>query len=128
MLLHKKNIDVFFRTTLTNTNTENGLKSQITITRTDREDSGVYKCLAENMFGRSEHTINLAIQERPDPPSMLEVIEVSSRSVRLSWKRPFDGNSPVIGYLVQYQVLGISPDWGQSSVVNLTFPTNSQVE
>lgn len=82
------------------------MKSVVTISHTDRDDSGVYKCLAENAFGRSEHIINLAVQERPDPPSMLEVVEVSSRSVKLAWRRPFDGNSPVLGYLVQYQILG----------------------
>ncbi|XP_044257604.1 Down syndrome cell adhesion molecule-like protein Dscam2 isoform X1 [Tribolium madens] len=114
-----------YRYTASSTNTENGVKSQVTIGRTDREDSGVYKCLAENTFGRSEHIINLAVQERPDPPSMLEVIEVASRSVRLSWRRPFDGNSPVIGYLVQYQILGPNQDWEQPTALNLTLPANT---
>lgn len=113
---------------MSNTNTENGAKSQVTIGRTDREDSGIYKCLAENTYGRSEHVINLAVQERPDPPSMLEIIEVASRSVRLSWRRPFDGNSPVIGYLVQYQVLVPNQDWEQSTALNLTLPANSILE
>lgn len=43
--------------------------------------------------------------ERPDTPSHLEVVEVSSRSVLLSWRRPFDGNSPVLSYIVQYRPL-----------------------
>ncbi|CAH0562134.1 unnamed protein product [Brassicogethes aeneus] len=117
-----------YRYTVSNSKTENGMKSVVTISRTDREDSGVYKCLAENAFGRSEHVINLAVQERPDPPSMLEVVEVSSRSVKLAWRRPFDGNSAVIGYLLQYQVLGANPaDWDQSAVYNLTIPANPDV-
>lgn len=44
-----------------------------------------------------------ACAERPDTPSHLEIVEVSSRSVTLSWRRPFDGNSPVLSYIVQYQ-------------------------
>lgn len=56
---------------------EKELKSQLTISRTDREDSGIYKCLAENDFGRTEHIINLAVQEKPDPPSHLEAVEVN---------------------------------------------------
>lgn len=64
--------------------------------------------------------------ERPDPPVMLEVVEVSSRSVRLTWKRPFDGNSPVLGYLVQYQPLGTGyNEWDHSMAMNLSIPVGS---
>lgn len=107
--------------TITDTKIENGMKSQITISRADREDSGIYKCHAENAFGRSEHLINLAVQERPDPPSMLEIVEVSSRSVKLSWKRSFDGNSPFKGYLVQYRIVtSKQDDWNASLTLNFT--------
>ncbi|XP_065172769.1 cell adhesion molecule Dscam1-like, partial [Atheta coriaria] len=97
-----------------------------TISRSDREDSGVYKCLAENAFGRAEHTINLAVQEKPDPPGHVEVVEVGSRSVRLAWRRPFDGNSPVIGYLVQHQQIGVGQTrWEAGGEQNITLPANS---
>lgn len=109
----------FSRYTITDTKIENGMKSQITISRADREDSGIYKCHAENAFGRNEHVINLTVQERPDPPSMLEIVEVSSRSVKLSWRRSFDGNSPFKGYLIQYKTLtGNQDDWSQPSTIN----------
>lgn len=42
--------------------TANGINSQLSITRSDRQDSGVYKCVAENPFGKSEHTIYVAVQ------------------------------------------------------------------
>lgn len=42
--------------------TDDGINSQLSISRSDRQDSGVYKCLAENLFGKSEHTIYLAVQ------------------------------------------------------------------
>lgn len=41
---------------------EEGINSQLSISRSDRQDSGVYKCVAENLFGKSEHTIYLAVQ------------------------------------------------------------------
>lgn len=41
---------------------EAGVNSQLSISRSDRQDSGVYKCVAENKFGKSEHTIFLAVQ------------------------------------------------------------------
>lgn len=47
----------------------------------------------------------MAHTERPDTPTNLEIVEAHSRSVKLSWRRPFDGNSPVLSYLVQYQPL-----------------------
>lgn len=95
----------------------------MTINRSDREDSGVYKCQAQNAYGRSELIINLSVQERPDPPAFLEVVEVASRSVRLAWRRSFDGNSPILGYLVQYQPLGNDHvDWENAGTQNLTLP------
>lgn len=42
--------------------TAEGINSQLSIERSDREDSGIYKCIAENPFGRSEHIIYLAVQ------------------------------------------------------------------
>lgn len=42
--------------------TANGINSQLSITRSDRQDSGVYKCVAENPFGKSEHIIYVAVQ------------------------------------------------------------------
>lgn len=103
------------------TKTETGAKSQLNIINADREDSGIYTCLAENLYGRSEHVIYLAVQERPDPPGSLEVIEVTSRSVKLAWRKPFDGNSPIAGYVVQYQQLGNKQrDWDQPMVQNLS--------
>lgn len=41
---------------------DDGINSQLSISRTDRQDSGVYRCVAENLFGKSEHTIYLAVQ------------------------------------------------------------------
>lgn len=42
--------------------TDNGLKSQLSIANSDRQDSGVYRCTADNAYGRSEHLIYLAVQ------------------------------------------------------------------
>lgn len=42
--------------------TNDGVNTQLSISRSDRQDSGIYKCLAENPFGKSEHIIYLAVQ------------------------------------------------------------------
>ncbi|XP_059217414.1 cell adhesion molecule Dscam2 [Stomoxys calcitrans] len=124
-----------FRFSIAEMKTEKGVDSQLTISRSDRHDSGIYKCVAENPYGRAEQVIYLAVQERPDTPSNLEVFEVGSRTVKLSWRRPFDGNSPVLSYLVQYQslkylqshaALGMAgSDWNGPNIINVTLPSTS---
>ncbi|XP_034948275.1 Down syndrome cell adhesion molecule-like protein Dscam2 isoform X1 [Chelonus insularis] len=118
------------RLSISQVKTDTGLKSQLSIGGSDRHDSGIYRCTAENAFGKSEHIIYLAVQERPDPPTALEVIEIGSRSIRLSWKRSFDGNSPIRNYIIQYRPLnhGITDDWEPSKTHNVTFtPGNSNI-
>lgn len=126
---------IAIRISIAEIKTETGINSQLSISRSDRHDSGRYKCTAENQFGRSEHMIYLAVQESPDAPTNLEVLEVKSRTVKLSWKRPYDGNSPVLSYLVQYkplksihdQTIISTPDedWRGPHVLNLTLPSIS---
>lgn len=129
--------------------TDNGLKSQLSVANSDRQDSGVYRCTADNAYGRSEHLIYLAVQgniyisksmtcngnaslylyfiERPDPPAGLEVIEIGSRSIRLLWKRAFDGNSPIRNYVIQYRSLshGMTDDWNPVKTHNVTYTPGS---
>lgn len=54
-----------YRLNIAEMNGSDGVNSQLSITRSDRHDSGAYKCLAENKFGTSEHTIYLAVQGNP---------------------------------------------------------------
>ncbi|XP_043491862.1 Down syndrome cell adhesion molecule-like protein Dscam2 isoform X4 [Polistes fuscatus] len=118
------------RLSISQIKTDNGLKSQLSIGSSDRQDSGVYRCTASNAYGRSEHLIYLAVQERPDPPASLEVIEIGSRSIRLLWKKAFDGNSPIRNYVIQYRSLshGINDDWNPAKTHNVTYsPGNPNV-
>lgn len=50
------------RLSISQVKTDNGLKSQLSIRSSDRQDSGVYRCTADNAYGRSEHLIYLAVQ------------------------------------------------------------------
>ncbi|XP_063871341.1 cell adhesion molecule Dscam1-like [Scylla paramamosain] len=78
--------------------------SSLSIKTTDRSDSAVYTCVATNAFGSADTNINLIIQERPEQPSSLKVLDKSGRSVELSWTRPYDGNSPITRYIVEYKL------------------------
>ncbi|XP_049878899.1 Down syndrome cell adhesion molecule-like protein Dscam2 [Pectinophora gossypiella] len=94
-----------YRLSISEAKTDSGLRSQLYISRADRQDSGVYKCQAVNAYGHSDHYIYLSVQEKPDSPHSLTVTEILSRAVRLSWSQGFDGNSPLVGYCVQYAEL-----------------------
>lgn len=42
--------------------------------------------------------------EVPEAPRALKVLDKSGRLVQLSWSAPYDGNSPIIRYLIEYKV------------------------
>ncbi|KAF6210674.1 hypothetical protein GE061_013781 [Apolygus lucorum] len=82
----------------------NGVLSDLSIKSTGREDSALFTCVATNSFGSDDSSINLIVQEVPEAPQALKVLDKSGRSVQLSWVAPYDGNSPIIRYLIEYKV------------------------
>ncbi|XP_071452909.1 cell adhesion molecule Dscam1 [Hetaerina americana] len=92
-----------YRFSLSDAKSDTGVISRVLIGGSERQDSGSYVCQADNAYGHAEQTLNLAIQEPPDAPSEVEVLEVSSRSVRLAWKIPFSGHSPLLAFVVQHR-------------------------
>ncbi|CAH0727689.1 unnamed protein product, partial [Brenthis ino] len=94
-----------YRLSISEAKTDSGLRSQLYISRSERRDSGVYKCQAVNAYGHSDHYIYLSVQEKPETPQSLSVTEIQSRAVRLSWSVRFDGNSPLLGYTLQHTAL-----------------------
>lgn len=62
------------------------------------QDSGFYVCTVENEYGSSDLTIRLIVQEPPYKPTEVQLLENGSRSTRLSWKSPFNGNSEIGKY------------------------------
>nr|XP_053626611.1 cell adhesion molecule Dscam2-like isoform X3 [Cherax quadricarinatus] len=81
-----------------------GVHSSLSIKTTDRSDSAVYTCVATNAFGSADTNINLIIQEHPEQPNSLKVLDKSGRSVELSWTPPYNGNSPITRYIVEYKL------------------------
>ncbi|KAH8024618.1 hypothetical protein HPB51_000017 [Rhipicephalus microplus] len=86
-----------------------GITSEIIIRQTDRRDSALFTCLATNNFGQDDTNIQLIIQEPPDAPQDLKVVEAGSRSVKLEWTAPYSGNSAITHYTVQYKDDGCKP-------------------
>lgn len=42
--------------------------------------------------------------EVPEAPNGLKVLDKSGRTVQLSWSAPYNGNSPIKRYLIEYKV------------------------
>ncbi|XP_076177155.1 cell adhesion molecule Dscam2 isoform X1 [Ptiloglossa arizonensis] len=92
-----------YRYTMKEENITDGTISTLGFISTSREDSGKYFCIASNAYGRDEMTIHLYIQEPPDFPRNLHVIEKGSRYINVSWTTSQDGNSPITQYIVEYK-------------------------
>ena len=45
----------------------------------------------------------MLVQDSPDSVESLKLIKLSSRAFQVSWSSPFDGNSPIKRYLLQYK-------------------------
>ncbi|XP_046406550.1 Down syndrome cell adhesion molecule-like protein Dscam2 isoform X2 [Ischnura elegans] len=76
--------------------------SQFLIRHVTADDSGKYLCIASNPFGKDETVVELMVQDVPEAPTDVRVMETRSRTVKLSWTEPDEGNSPILQYTVVY--------------------------
>nr|XP_023016837.1 Down syndrome cell adhesion molecule-like protein Dscam2 isoform X6 [Leptinotarsa decemlineata] len=81
----------------------NGVLSDLSIKRTERSDSAIFTCIATNAFGSDDTNINMIVQEVPEVPYGLKVLDKSGKTVQLSWVSPYDGNSPIKKFVIEYK-------------------------
>nr|ASU04340.1 Dscam16 [Mesobuthus martensii] len=91
----------------------------LTIIKTQSDDSGVYICRAVNSYGEDETSVKLLVQEPPGSPPNLGVVNVTGRSITVSWNEPYRGNSAITRYLIQYKKADVS-----SFEQNITVPSS----
>ncbi|XP_076342768.1 cell adhesion molecule Dscam1-like isoform X2 [Tachypleus tridentatus] len=94
-----------------------GMKSQLQIFSATRSDSSLYTCTASNNYGSDETNIQLIIQEPPDSPKEIELLETGSREVVITWSPPFSGNSLILNYTIQWKAKGVSTIWETCTVL-----------
>nr|XP_040576477.1 Down syndrome cell adhesion molecule-like protein Dscam2 isoform X20 [Lepeophtheirus salmonis] len=82
---------------------DDGVLSTISIKRTERGDSALFTCVATNAFGSDDTSINLIIQENPETPYDLKVLDKAGRTVKLSWQTPYNGNSNLTRYVIEFK-------------------------
>ncbi|XP_015905678.1 cell adhesion molecule Dscam1 isoform X1 [Parasteatoda tepidariorum] len=80
-----------------------GDRSKMIIEKAERKDSALFTCTAVNDYGEDSLNIQLTVQDIPDAPQNLEIHDISSRNLRLTWNKPFDGNSPILQYTVMWR-------------------------
>uniref|UniRef100_A0A8D3EBJ0 Sidekick cell adhesion molecule 1a n=1 Tax=Scophthalmus maximus TaxID=52904 RepID=A0A8D3EBJ0_SCOMX len=75
----------------------------LTIGQTWSGDIGDYTCTVTSRAGNDSRSARLEVIELPHSPRSLaaRLNDSDSRSVHLSWLRPFDGNSPLLYYLLE---------------------------
>ncbi|KAK6630670.1 hypothetical protein RUM43_014659 [Polyplax serrata] len=88
---------------------DEGVVSELGISKTYRRDTGVFTCYASNAFGQDEMKIQLIVQEVPEVPKNIRVSEQQSRSLQVSWTQPYTGNSPIMNYIIEFKF--VSDDW-----------------
>lgn len=55
---------------------DDGMVSELGISHTYRQDSGVYLCMASNTYGQDELMIQLIVQEVPESPKNLRIVSL----------------------------------------------------
>ncbi|GFS52696.1 down syndrome cell adhesion molecule [Trichonephila inaurata madagascariensis] len=96
-------IKEFRKYRLVNEELVDGDRTKLIIEKAERKDSALFTCTAINDYGEDSMNIQLTVQDIPDAPQNLEVHDISSRNVRLTWNKPFDGNSPILQYTVMWR-------------------------
>lgn len=67
-------------------------------------DVGQYVCIVSSVAGNETRSAKLSVVELPFAPSNVQakrLTEPNQRKVSISWTPGFDGNSPILKYIVQ---------------------------
>lgn len=64
-------------------------------------DVGEYTCYLNSLGGNDTRTAKLNVIELPFSPTLVRAERVDHRSVNVSWAHAFNGNSPILKYIIQ---------------------------
>ncbi|XP_073972084.1 sidekick cell adhesion molecule isoform X2 [Rhodnius prolixus] len=73
----------------------------LTINAVRAADVGNYTCMLVSAGGNETRTAKLSVIELPYPVMGVKAVRSNQRVVNVSWTPAFDGNSPVIKYIIQ---------------------------
>ena len=76
--------------------------STLTVLGTEVAEGGKYRCVVENVAGKTDSEFNVKIKSPPQKPESLRVKNILRDSVTLAWEAPErDGGAPVKGYVIE---------------------------
>ncbi|UYV75074.1 hypothetical protein LAZ67_12002366 [Cordylochernes scorpioides] len=81
---------------------EDGVVSELMVRSATRTDGALYTCFAKNEHGVDERNVKLSVVEVPGKPLDVREDETFTKTVSLTWKGSYTGNSPITRYIVQY--------------------------
>uniref|UniRef100_A0A0N5A493 non-specific serine/threonine protein kinase n=1 Tax=Parastrongyloides trichosuri TaxID=131310 RepID=A0A0N5A493_PARTI len=101
-LLNTTPLTVSSRTKIDDSQVNN---TKLKTTDAERLDSGVYKIIATNEYGKDEAEVNVVVLDIPGSPrGPLDISDVTKDSAVVSWREPEDdGGSPISHYVVEKQ-------------------------
>lgn len=73
----------------------------LTIQAVRAADVGDYMCVLSSAGGNETRTARLSVIELPYPVMGVKAVRMNMRFVNVSWTPAFDGNSPIVKYIVQ---------------------------
>ena len=80
---------------------ENGVL-HFEIAHTNKNDTGDYKLVMSNEIGEAESTMELTVQDRPDPPENMTVEDINDTGCTIKWEPPkYVGGSNLMNYIVE---------------------------
>lgn len=91
------------RFTITKKETSDGLISELLSPLATRTDSGSFVCLTWNPFGQSELTSKVLVEDVPDEPSDIKIVERGSKSITFKITAPYSGNSQIGKFIVHWK-------------------------
>ena len=103
MSLHLSCFATLKRYSISSRDIPEGLVSELSLSTTTRTDSGAFICEARNAFGIAKLNNRVLVEEVPDPPFDLKVMEVASKGLTLKWSPPFTGNLQLNKYIIQWK-------------------------
>ncbi|XP_063155889.1 immunoglobulin-like and fibronectin type III domain-containing protein 1 [Candoia aspera] len=82
--------------------------TRLSISSTNRKDTGNYKVKLRNECGSSEAPLKLEVIDKPQSPTgPIEVVDSSTNGITIQWKPPKDdGGKPVQSYIIERQQVG----------------------
>ncbi|KAG8147682.1 hypothetical protein E2320_022375, partial [Naja naja] len=73
------------------------------IAQTWSGDIGTYTCHVISSGGNDSHSAHLRVRQLPHAPEnpIARLSAVEKRAINLTWTKPFDGNSPLLRYILE---------------------------